>query len=97
MTQTFAPTRLIAGFVAGFLSVWIFSSVLIAIFYAADAFPSPPWSMMPVPPFGVPPKAAVSINSSHSRSGSMARLRITGVLKLGPPPRPSPLQGELSP
>lgn len=54
MTQSFAPTRLIAGFVAGFLSVWIFSSALIAIFHAAGAFPSPPWSMMSVPPFGVP-------------------------------------------
>jgi hypothetical protein len=43
------------GFVAAFLSVLTFQSGMIAIFYAADApVPSPPWSMAPVPPLGVP-------------------------------------------
>ena len=52
---TATPTRLIVGFIAGSLSVLIFSSGLIAIFYAAGAaVPLAPWSMAPVPPFGVP-------------------------------------------
>jgi hypothetical protein len=42
------------GFVAGFLSVLIFQSGLIAILHAAGAVPLAPWSMAPVPPFGVP-------------------------------------------
>jgi hypothetical protein len=49
------PTCLITGFIAGFLSVLTLQSALIAIFYAAGAaVPFPPWSMAPVPPFGVP-------------------------------------------
>jgi hypothetical protein len=49
------PTRLMAGFIAGFLSVLIFSSGMIAILYAAGApVPFAPWNMAPVPPFGVP-------------------------------------------
>jgi hypothetical protein len=47
--------RLMVGFVAGFLSVLTVQSATLAIFYAAGApVPFPPWSMMPVPPFGVP-------------------------------------------
>ena len=50
-----AGTRLMVGFTAGFLSVWIFSSGMIAILYAAGAaVPFAPWSMVPAPPFGVP-------------------------------------------
>src|SRR4051794_33246547 len=48
------PTRLVVGFVAGFLSVLTFQSGLIALFYAAGAVPFAPWRMTPVPPFGVP-------------------------------------------
>src|SRR3954468_22753895 len=48
------PTRLMLGFIAGFVSVLIFQSGLIAILYAAGAVPFAPWSMAPVPPFGVP-------------------------------------------
>src|SRR5829696_3838486 len=49
------PTRLVAGFIAGFLSVLTLQSGLIAIFYVAGApVPFAPWSMAPVPPFGVP-------------------------------------------
>ena len=49
------PTRLLIGFVAGFLSVLIFQMAAIAILQAAGiAFPFSPWSMEPVPPFGVP-------------------------------------------
>src|SRR4051794_31687302 len=48
------PTRLVVGFVAGFLSVLTFQSGLIALFYAAGAVPFAPWSLAPVPPFGVP-------------------------------------------
>jgi hypothetical protein len=48
-------TRLAMGFVAGFISVWIFSNGVIALLYAAGApVPLTPWSMTPVPPFGLP-------------------------------------------
>jgi hypothetical protein len=47
-------TRLAAGFVAGFLAVLIFSSSAIAVLHTAALFPMPGWSLMPVPPFGVP-------------------------------------------
>jgi hypothetical protein len=48
------PTRLVVGFVAGFLSVLTFQSGLVAIFHALGAIPLAPWRMTPVPPFGVP-------------------------------------------
>jgi hypothetical protein len=49
------PTRLIVGFIAGFVSVFVFSSGGIAILAAVGAgVPFPAWSMAPVPPFGVP-------------------------------------------
>lgn len=49
------PKRVIAGFIAGFISVWVFSSGAIAVVQAAGgAVPFAPWSMAPVPPFGVP-------------------------------------------
>jgi hypothetical protein len=49
------PAHLMLGFVAGFVSVFIFSSGGIAILAAVGAgVPFAPWSMAPVPPFGVP-------------------------------------------
>lgn len=43
------------GFIAAFLSVLTLQMGLIAIFHAAGAaVPLTPWSMAPVPPFGVP-------------------------------------------
>ena len=48
------PVRVAGGFVAGFLSVLIFSHGLIAVFYAAGIFPFAPWNLTPVPPLGVP-------------------------------------------
>ena len=47
-------TRLFVGFFAGFFSHLIFQGTLGAAFYAADLIPALPWSLMPVPPFGVP-------------------------------------------
>ncbi len=48
-------TRLVIGFVAGFISVLIFSNGMIALLYAAGLpVPFAPWSMAPVPPFGLP-------------------------------------------
>jgi hypothetical protein len=47
--------RLAAGFVAGFLSVLVFSNGAIALYhFAGVSVPFAPWSMAPVPPFGVP-------------------------------------------
>src|SRR4051812_25862686 len=48
------PTRLVVGFIAGFVSVLTFQSGLIAIFHALGAIPFAPWRMTPVPPLGVP-------------------------------------------
>jgi hypothetical protein len=48
------PTRLVVGFVAGFVSVLTFQSGLIALLHALGAIPFAPWRMTPVPPFGVP-------------------------------------------
>lgn len=47
--------RLAIGFVAGFISVLVFSSGAIALYQAAGfPVPFPAWTMAPVPPFGVP-------------------------------------------
>jgi hypothetical protein len=47
-------TRLFLGFVAGFFSNLIFQDGLLAILYAAHLVPALGWSLMPVPPLGVP-------------------------------------------
>jgi hypothetical protein len=47
-------TRLFVGFIAGFLSHLIFQGGFGAILYAAHLVPALPWSLMPVPPLGVP-------------------------------------------
>ena len=53
--STMSAKRLAVGFAAGFLSVLVFSNGGIALYHAAGVpVPLAPWSMMPVPPFGVP-------------------------------------------
>jgi hypothetical protein len=47
-------TRLFLGFFAGSLSHLIFQGGLGSILYAAYLVPALPWSLMPVPPLGVP-------------------------------------------
>jgi hypothetical protein len=47
-------TRLLLGFLAGSLSHLIFQGGLGSILYAAHQIPALPWSLMPVPPLGVP-------------------------------------------
>ena len=47
-------TRLFLGFLAGFLSHLIFQGGFGGILYAANLMPALPWSLMPVPPLGVP-------------------------------------------
>jgi len=47
-------TRILLGFVAGFLSHLIFQGALCAGLYAAHLVPTLPWSLEPLPPFGVP-------------------------------------------
>jgi hypothetical protein len=47
-------TRLLLGFLAGVLSTLIFQGGFGAILYAAHVTQSLPWSLDPVPPFGVP-------------------------------------------
>lgn len=42
------------AFAAGFLSTLVFHQAVIGIFHLMGAFPRAPWSLAPVPPFGVP-------------------------------------------
>src|SRR5918997_5362179 len=49
-----SSTRLVIGFLAGFLSHLIFQGGLGACLYAAHLVPTLPWSLEPLPPFGVP-------------------------------------------
>lgn len=52
--MTTTVTRLFVGFLAGLLSHLIFQGAFGSILYAADVLPALPWSLMPVPPLGVP-------------------------------------------
>ena len=52
--MTTTATRLLLGFLAGLLSHLIFQGAFGSILYAAHVLPSLPWSLMPVPPLGVP-------------------------------------------
>ena len=47
-------TRLFIGFAAGFLSHLIFQGALGAALYGEHLAPTLPWSLEPLPPFGVP-------------------------------------------
>jgi len=47
-------TRLFLGFLAGSVSHLIFQDALRGILYLAHLVPALPWSLMPVPPLGVP-------------------------------------------
>jgi len=47
-------TRLFLGFLAGALSHLVFQGGLGSVLYAARLVPALPWSLMPVPPLGVP-------------------------------------------
>lgn len=47
-------TRLVLGFLAGFLSHLIFQGGFGSLLFAANVLPALPFSLMPVPPFGVP-------------------------------------------
>src|SRR5262245_15773975 len=46
--------RFVLGFVAGFLSHLIFQGAFASVLYAAHLLPVLPWSLVPVPPLGVP-------------------------------------------
>jgi len=48
------PARLLLGFVAGLLSHLIFQGAFGALLYAAHIIPALPWSLMAVPPLGMP-------------------------------------------
>jgi hypothetical protein len=49
-----SSTRILIGLLAGFLSHLIFQGALGAGLYAAHMAPTLPWSLEPLPPFGVP-------------------------------------------
>ena len=48
------PTRLVLGFFAGSFSYLIFQGALGAALHTANLVPTLPWSLIPVPPLGVP-------------------------------------------
>jgi len=54
-------TRLILGFIAGALSHLIFQGGFGATLYAANLLPGLPWSLMPVPPLGVPRSVSLAL------------------------------------
>lgn len=47
-------TRLLVGFGAGALSHILFQGALGTLYFALNLIPALPWSLKPVPPFGVP-------------------------------------------
>ena len=53
MTSTL-PKALAMGFVAGALAVPLFHQGMVLMLHLAGQIPSFPWSMRPVPPYGVP-------------------------------------------
>jgi hypothetical protein len=46
--------RALFGFVAGFVATLVFHQTVLAVLWASHLAPTFPWSMRPVPPFGVP-------------------------------------------
>src|SRR5215212_7436754 len=48
------PPRLLIGFVAGFISVLVFHQLCIGALWMLGVLPRPPWSLAPLPPWGVP-------------------------------------------
>lgn len=53
-------TRLSLGFFAGFLSHLVFQGAFGATLYALNLLPALPWSLMPVPPLGVPKSVSLA-------------------------------------
>ncbi len=47
-------STLVVGFVAGFFGTLVFHQLLIGALWLAGVLPRPPYSLAPVPPFGVP-------------------------------------------
>jgi hypothetical protein len=54
MTGPSITTRLFLGFIAGAISHVVFQGALGVLYYAGGIIPSLPWSLAPLPPFGVP-------------------------------------------
>ncbi len=48
------PQRILTGFLAGALSVLVFHQGMILLLNLLSLIPATPWSMRPIPPFGVP-------------------------------------------
>lgn len=54
------PARLALGFVAGSLSHLVVQGAYGSLLYAAKLLPTLPWSLNPVPPFGVPQSVSLA-------------------------------------
>lgn len=52
--MSITATRLLVGFLAGFLSHLIFQGGFGAVLHAAQVLPALTWSLTPVPPLGIP-------------------------------------------
>lgn len=57
---TMSASRLAIAFAAGFLAVPLCHQVMAAVLHAAGILPNAPWSIAPVPPFGVPQILSIS-------------------------------------
>jgi hypothetical protein len=51
---SFTPATAVAGFVAGFIAVLVFHQIAALILYLVGLSPAAPYSLRPLPPFGVP-------------------------------------------
>lgn len=60
MTTHALGTRLATGFGAGFLATLVFHQGTYLLLYLAGVLPDRPWSLQPVPPFGVPEVLSLS-------------------------------------
>ncbi len=59
-TMSITSTRLAIGFAAGSLSHLVFQGAYGSLLHAANLLPMLPWSLMPVPPLGVPQTASLA-------------------------------------
>lgn len=53
-TRTISPTRLLFGFIAGFIATLVFHQIGLLLLHFAGMTPAMPYNMRPVPPLHVP-------------------------------------------
>jgi hypothetical protein len=53
-SPTISATRLLFGFIAGFIATLVFHQIGLLLLHFAGIIPNMPYNMHPVPPFHVP-------------------------------------------